>query len=369
MSNPNPGPTIPEHVFVSFSQEDRAFAETIVRTLRDKDILAWIDYAQLVPGTADWETAIREAIDKSFAVVVLASPRSRASKYVRGELTLAESKGRDIYPFWIDGADWSDCIPLGMTYAQFIDARLEKREQGIAELCAVLDQHIRSVTPKHYLVSPIRRLVAKERGGSLTRLSPPPGFISLDLEHEDEWEEGGSAVFMRISDYSCVHEFLDDLYIHYLTERFKPFTYGSSWVLQELTHLTSRLLLPWSWLLKRHSSAEIESEWLLRTPLSDCGLAPKTFWCIRTLMESEATGLAINDERIFRAMRRSPKAEYFLRGKGVLEDRLIDEVSSDYRFRFVISRQPFFASESPAGTAMVQTEKNLPEDLINYWGC
>ena len=276
MSKPTRNPTIPEHIFISFSRDDKAIAEQIIDALHRKDIPTWIDYSKLTPGTPDWEFAIRDAIDKSFAVVVLASPQSRASKYVRGELNLAESKGHQIYPLWIDGTEWSDCIPLNMTYAQFIEVRGERQESGIAELCRVLEQQIRSATPKHYLVSPLRRRVGRKLGESINQVSPPPGFASIELTERDEgrWEEGGSAVFMRTSDYSCIHAFLDDLYLGYLTDAFKPFTYGSIWILEEESSSPRHLLLPWSWLLKQQSSSEVESEWLHNTPLSDCWLLP-----------------------------------------------------------------------------------------------
>jgi hypothetical protein len=366
---PTRNPTIPEHIFISFSRDDKAIAEQIIDTLNRKDIPTWIDYSKLTPGTRDWEAAIRAAIDKSFAVVVLASPQSRASKYVRGELSLAESKGHQIYPLWIDGTEWSDCIPLGMTYAQFIDARGERQENGIAELCRVLEQEIRSATPKHYLVSPLRRRVEGKWGGSINQVSPPPGFASIELTERDEakWEEGGSAVFMRTSDYSSIHAFLDDLYLDYLTDAFKPFTYGSIWILEEDSDLSHHVLLPWSWLLKKQSSSEMESEWLHNTPLSDCWLLPRTSWRIRRTATLEPGGLAVNDERIIQAMRQSPKAEYFLRAEGVLLDQPISEVSSDYRFRCVISHNRIFGNASPPDSAMVQSEKALPEDFIKYW--
>jgi TIR domain len=369
---PTRNPTIPEHIFISFSRDDKVIAEQIIDALHRKDIPTWIDYSKLTPGTPDWEAAIRAAIDKSFAVVMLASPQSRASKYVRGELSLAESKGHQIYPLWIDGAEWSDCIPLGMTYAQFIDARGEKQENGIAELCGVLEQQIQSATPKHYLVSPLRRRVKTPWGGVadlIDQVSPPPGFASIELTEDDEpeWEEDGSAVFMRTSDYSSIHAFLDDLYLGYLTDTFKPFTYGLIWILEEYSGFSPcHVLLPWSWLLKQQSSSEMESQWLHNTPLSDCWLLPRTSWRIRRIAKVKPRGLAVNDERIIQAIR-IPKAEYFLRAEGVLLDQPISEVGSNYRFRCVISGHQFFGKPSPPGTAMVQSDKPLPEDFIKYW--
>jgi hypothetical protein len=369
MNKPTRNPMIPEHIFISFSRDDKAMAESIVSTLHSKDVPVWIDYSKLTPGTPDWEAAIRDAIDKSFAVVVLASPQSRASKYVRGELDVAESKDRQIYPLWIDGTEWSDCIPLGMTYAQFIDARGERQEEGIAELCRVLERHIRSVTPKHYLVSPLWRRVGRRRDAATAQVSAPPGFASIDLteREEDKWEEGGNGVFMRTSDYSSIQAFLDDLYLGYLTDRFKPFTYGLDWSLEERSPYSGQFLLPWSWLLKQRSSTEMESEWLQHTPLRDCGLVPGTSWRLRTTMDPKPRGLAVNDERILQAILSSPKAEYYLRRRGMLFDRPISEAGSDYRFRFVISGKRVFGDEPPPCTVTVQSEVVVPEDFFEDW--
>jgi hypothetical protein len=85
-------------------------------------------------------------------------------------------------------------------------------------------------------------------------------------------------------------------------------------------------------------------------------------------MAVKPTGLAVNDERIYRAMRNSPKAEYFLREAGVLTDQSMDQVSADYKFRFVISsHRRFFGEEIKPGTAIVQSQKPLPEERIKYW--
>jgi hypothetical protein len=192
--------------------------------------------------------------------------------------------------------------------------------------------------------------------------------VEITEREPDSWGEGGSAAFLRISDYSCVQAFLDELYISYVKDRFKPYTYGSSWILKaENSHYSNLLLVPWSWLVGPRSSSQLESDWLHHTPLNDCGLRPGTSWRILKAMDVKATGLAVHDERIFQAIRSSPKAEHFLRGSGVIADCPIGEVSADYKFRFVIFHRSFFDEESGPGMAIVQTQKALPEEEIKYW--
>ena len=54
--------TIPQHVFISFSQRDREIAVDVGRKLQADNIPVWIASADLSPGTPDWEAAVREAI-------------------------------------------------------------------------------------------------------------------------------------------------------------------------------------------------------------------------------------------------------------------------------------------------------------------
>ena len=77
---------IPHHVFISFATPDLEIARAIGNRLNREGVTAWIAPTDLAPASPDWEAAIREAIAASFAVVLVASPDSVGSRYVRGEL-------------------------------------------------------------------------------------------------------------------------------------------------------------------------------------------------------------------------------------------------------------------------------------------
>jgi hypothetical protein len=112
----------------------------------------------------------------------------------------------------------------------------------------------------------------------------------------------------------------------------------------------------------------MEADWLLKRQPAECGLNAGTSWCLRKPAQVKPTGMAVNDERIYRAMRSSPKAEFFLREHGVLKDVPLDKVGADYRFRYVISAfRRFMGRPAKPGTAIVQTRKPLPEEAIKYW--
>ena len=112
------------HIFISYSRANISFVQRLVADLRRKGITVWIDQSGLQPGTPDWETALRDAIGKAHAVILIASEEARKSPYVKDELRLAHDVHHlPIYPLWVAGALWINCIPLGWGGTQYIDAR------------------------------------------------------------------------------------------------------------------------------------------------------------------------------------------------------------------------------------------------------
>jgi hypothetical protein len=127
------------HVFVSYSRDDEVFLQRLVADLQAHGITVWIDKSGIPPGTPDWEDALRAAISTSQAVILIASPKSRISRYVRDELSIAERYKHRIYPIWVDGTEWIDCIPLGYGRTQYIDARGSLYTSALNELVVALD--------------------------------------------------------------------------------------------------------------------------------------------------------------------------------------------------------------------------------------
>lgn len=87
-------------VFVSYARADQFIAERLVADLHEREISVWIDRKQLSTGV-DWELLIRDAIQDSSGVWLLASPNSRLSRNVRDEIAVAQILGHPVYPIWI----------------------------------------------------------------------------------------------------------------------------------------------------------------------------------------------------------------------------------------------------------------------------
>ncbi len=75
--------SIPEHIFISYAHADENFAKKLAADLEKAGIHTWIDRTGLTPGDGNWEKAIRDAINRSFAVVLIASRNSRQSNFVQ----------------------------------------------------------------------------------------------------------------------------------------------------------------------------------------------------------------------------------------------------------------------------------------------
>ena len=69
-------------VFLSYSRKDAAAMRAVQELLHDAGFAVWTDEG-LEPGTPAWQEAIAEAIGQAGALVVILSPHSHASQWVK----------------------------------------------------------------------------------------------------------------------------------------------------------------------------------------------------------------------------------------------------------------------------------------------
>jgi len=103
----------------------------------------WVDNEKLVPGTPIWEEEIEKAIVNAGSIVVLLSPDSKKSPWVRREIGYAEDNGKRIFPILIAG-DEKNTIPIRLTTHQRIDLR-QNEELGLKSLNIALSLHIENL--------------------------------------------------------------------------------------------------------------------------------------------------------------------------------------------------------------------------------
>ncbi len=75
--------------FLSYSHQDRDFAEQIARELRDKGVDVWLDKWEIQPGDSLIQKIFSEGLHGCDVFLVLLSPASVASNWVRQELDAA----------------------------------------------------------------------------------------------------------------------------------------------------------------------------------------------------------------------------------------------------------------------------------------
>ncbi|MBV9230177.1 MAG: TIR domain-containing protein, partial [Chloroflexi bacterium] len=141
-------------VFLSYSHSDDDFVMRLKADLQAQGIPVWRDREGVQPGTPDWEEALREAIRSASAIVLIASPSARTSRYVKDELRIAEMYQRPVYPVWATGTRWMDVIPIGWGGTQYIDAREACYETALPELVTVLRTLSPTPTPTAVPLTP-----------------------------------------------------------------------------------------------------------------------------------------------------------------------------------------------------------------------
>jgi len=113
----------PISVFISYAHEDIGMVEQLRTDIEKQGINIWVAHVKLRPGTRDWDAAIRTAIRNVHYVLLIASPASRNSRFVRDELRIAEMYDSPVLPLWVDGAIWIDSVPMGWGDMQHCDIR------------------------------------------------------------------------------------------------------------------------------------------------------------------------------------------------------------------------------------------------------
>ena len=150
-----------KHVFMSYSRKDEAIMLRVVRFLRKQGINVWVDNEKLVPGTPIWEVEIEKAIISAGAVVVLLSPDSKNSPWVRREISYAEDNEKRIFPILIAGIERTT-VPIRLTTHQRIDIR-QNEEFGLNSLSTALSFYFEDLAAWEQRAKEDAEKVARER--------------------------------------------------------------------------------------------------------------------------------------------------------------------------------------------------------------
>jgi hypothetical protein len=103
------------HVFISYSHPDRAYVEELAAHLAYGGIAVWYDY-QIEVGSR-FDSVIQQQIDDCSAVIVVLSPDSVDSEWVRREIGYADTRGKPTLPLILRSCD----IPLRLVSSHYED--------------------------------------------------------------------------------------------------------------------------------------------------------------------------------------------------------------------------------------------------------
>ena len=121
---------------MSYSRRDQAVMERVLKHLRKQGIKVWLDNEKLIPGTPIWEKEIEKAIKAAAAVVVICSPDTNDSEWVRREITFAERYHKRIFPLLAKG-DEDTSISIRLSTRQYVDIR-QNEEPGLKSVSIAL---------------------------------------------------------------------------------------------------------------------------------------------------------------------------------------------------------------------------------------
>lgn len=106
-------------IFISYSRKDLAIAEQIATDLKHLGLTVW-QAKDFVHSFDDWQLAVEKTIQEVDYVIVLLSPDSKASEWVRRETLFARHLGKAIIPVLVRG-DVEKSVPIHLIDLQWID--------------------------------------------------------------------------------------------------------------------------------------------------------------------------------------------------------------------------------------------------------
>ena len=162
-------------VFMSYSRRDKDVMWRVVKFLRNQGINVWVDNEKLIPGTPIWEEEIEKAIKSASVIVVVMSPDSKNSEWVRREISLADQEHKNILPILVRG-DEDSSITLRLVTRQYVDMR-QNEEAGLNSLHSALSQYLDGLevqpeeivgkeAKKEFIDKPISEKVARHESAS-----------------------------------------------------------------------------------------------------------------------------------------------------------------------------------------------------------
>lgn len=127
-------------VFVSYSTQDKLFADALVNNLENQKIRCWYAPRDIPPGVT-WPSAITGAIKQTPVMVLIFSASANDSEEVSRELALASSNRCVVIPVRIENVAPSEDLEYHLTNRHWLDVHDMEFEAAIAQLMEVIESY------------------------------------------------------------------------------------------------------------------------------------------------------------------------------------------------------------------------------------
>ncbi len=277
---------------VVLNDRDHRRVEEVVRICRGAFVPTWtLDWRARTRAVPAWKRALEDA----FAALFIATP-SAAGAGIFDALERARMLGVPIVGVWLEGDERARCAPWWLPASRVIDARGNRRAEGLAAVRTLLERFAATGIPDSQVL-PDPEPEHREAGSTL-RLAPP-GCLVVRPPGAD------CRLALKLSRHRTVGSVLSALYRQALMPRFAPYSYGRSWVLREDgKYNCQKIAVPISWL---RTGARPPADWFERSP-SSVGLYPG-YWRVAAPPPRDGIGVAVDDRRLLGAISR-PKFLY-----------------------------------------------------------
>ena len=95
-----------KEIFISYSRRDQEFVTKLASDLNEQVAGVWFDQSTIQLGQ-QWHDEIMEGIRDCKAFILVLSPDSMESRYVREEVNKALELGKTIFPILYRPAPWT----------------------------------------------------------------------------------------------------------------------------------------------------------------------------------------------------------------------------------------------------------------------
>jgi hypothetical protein len=157
---------MPPKIFISYSTDDRDTADEIRRILEEKGLPCWIAPRNITAGR-NYHEAIIDAIEQTFATVLILSDKSNESPWVVREIERVISKGKPVFPMRIKDVEPSKGLELLISSMQWIDAWGASLEERVDQLARAVWEHMEKTSAPAPAAAPSESV---EKGSRVIRL-------------------------------------------------------------------------------------------------------------------------------------------------------------------------------------------------------